>query len=153
MASTTSGPACGRQRSREGLELAELNNTGATTGTAAVCSVDVITSGPPFGESKSKPKGTKQVQFEDEDPQRTESDGPRCIGRAGTYHNPEPTPEFLASAEELLNTPTTPVGEARGRLASISFDGSRKPYINLHKVYIKDPCTEYTCTVQLNRSQ
>jgi hypothetical protein len=133
----TPEPALGRQKSREelSLELTDLKTGSAkpkSTQTAA-CSVKVITSGPEFGESESKPQ-QKQVQFQVEDPElRLESDAPRCIGRAGTYHNPDLQPEFsiVTSTEEFQDH--TPVTASRGRLASIS-DGSRKPYINLHKV-------------------
>ena len=51
--------------------------------------------------------------------------------------NPTCPDSLVASQndEEFLpdHTPTTPVTATRRRLASIS-DGSRKPYINLHKV-------------------
>ena len=128
----TSEPVLGRQKSREELELTGLNigakptTTSITTTTA--CSVEVLTSGPPFGESRPQQK----VQFQE---QRVEDDGSvRCIGRAGTVHNPDPQPEFVTSEEFFDHTPT-PGLETRGRLASES-DGpkTKKPYINLHKV-------------------
>jgi hypothetical protein len=142
----TPEPAVGRQKSREelSLELTDLRTGSAKpkpTQTAA-CSVEVITSGPEFGEPESKPQ-QKQVQFHIEDQeqqfegeeQRLEYDAPRCIGRAGTYHNPDPfhQPELVTSTEEFLqdHTPTTPVTASR---VGISCDGSTKPYINLHKV-------------------
>ena len=124
----TSEPVLERQKSREELELTGLKTTAKPTTTA--CRVEVLTSGPPFGESKPQQK----VQFQE---QRTEDDGPRCIGRAGTVHNPDPKPEFsLTITEEFLDhTPTPGPGEIRGRLASES-DGPKpkKPHINLHKV-------------------
>lgn len=139
-----SEPAVGRQKSREelDLELTERSHVKPKASTTA-CSVQVLTSEPEFGSSKPQ---QKQVQFKDREQQfddqegRLESDAPRCIGRAGTYHNPDPCPEFTASQndEEFLSadhTPTTPVTATRRRLASIS-DGSRKPYINLHKVCV-----------------
>ena len=124
----TSEPGLGRQKSREELELTELKTGAKPTTTTAVSGGHVLTSGPPFGESKPQQK----VHFQE---QRTEDDGPRVIGRAGTAHNPNPNPESLTSAEEFLDHTPTPGPETRGQLASES-DGpkTKKPYINLHKV-------------------
>lgn len=140
----TSEPEFERQKSREELELPELKS-GAKPykRTTTQCSVEVITTGPPFGEPDSKQQQHLQqkVQFSNdqaEQPERLDFDGPRCLGRAGTVHNPDP-PELVASAADELylseRTPTTPgvAGPPRDRFASMS-DGSKKPYINLHKV-------------------
>ena len=135
----TSEPEFGRQKSREELELPELKSGDKLyKSTTTQCSVEVITTGPPFGEPDSKQLQQK-VQFSNdqaEQPERLDFDGP-CLGRAGTVHNPNP-PELVAStADEYLSerTPTTPrvAGPPRDRFVSIS-DGSKKPYINLHKV-------------------
>ena len=139
----TSEPVLGRQKSREGLDLELTERSAKPKPSTTACSVQVITSGPEFGNSNPQ---QKQVQFEDQKQQfgnqedRVESDSApqRCIGRAGTkYHKSkgDPCPDPLVASqnyEEFLaeHTPTTPVTATRRRLASVS-DGSRKPYINL----------------------